>query len=90
MLCPPDSMDSYQDYPNISTSFGLVAIYFYDAWGAIEVSKTNPLQEITHYRGNLICQQMGFQQMVPGSIKSLSSVHQYSSYTFNGCTHQHR
>ena len=88
MLCPPDSMDSsYQEYPNISTSFGIAAIFFYEEWGGIEVDDSdNPLQEITYYRGNLICQEMGFQQMVPGSIKSLSSVHQYSSYTFNGCT----
>ncbi len=86
-LCPPDSMDGYQYYPNVSTSFGIAAVYFHSQWGGIGVDDSNnPSQEITRHRGNLICQEMGFQQVVPGSIRSLSSEQQYSSYTFKGCT----
>ncbi len=91
MLCPPDSMDGYQKYPDISTSFGIVALYFHGKWGGIGVSSSSkPLLEITHYRGNLICQQMGFQLMVPGDIMTKSSVLKYYSYTFNGCTEHDR
>lgn len=87
MLCPPDSGDEFQGFPNTTVSFGVVAIRLHDEWGAVSFSAAgNTLPEqVTHHRSNLVCQQMGFQQVVPGSVRTLSAVINSSSYTFDHC-----
>lgn len=86
-LCPPDTYET--TFPNESVSLGIVSLRFFSEWGAIIYDNSTGMPPligtITHYRGDLICQQMGFQQVVPGSIQTLSS-YKASGFTFDACT----
>ncbi len=84
-LCPPDTAN--QTHRAQSVSFGIVSLYFYNKWGALTLDSNHKAvpEVINHYRGNLICQQMGFQQVVPGSVQTLSSYKTDSGYTFSHC-----
>ena len=85
-LCPPDSFQNH-DYPTQSVSVGIVSLYLYAHWKAllfVERDSIQLIKEITHFRGNLICQQMGFQQVVTGSIQTLGA-YKAAGYTFDQC-----
>ena len=75
------------DYPTQSVSVGVVSLYLYRSWEALLFEERNSIpliKEITRYQGNLICQQMGFQQVVAGSIQTLGA-YEAAGYTFDQC-----
>ncbi len=84
-LCPSDSQ-AFEQHPSQSVSTGIVSIHLHNQWGGFGYDRSKPLvDEVTNYRGNLICQQAGFQKVVPGSIRTVAA-YKESGIEFTSCT----